>query len=170
MWTLLCVLLLVVFRSSMASQQAQQTESTERKESVVKRGEHVMGFSHETTIHHFLLFKDGGEIAVAAKDPNDKSSIDQIRSHLAHIAKMFSAGNFNAPMIIHDTNPPGVATMARLKEQIRYEFSETDHGARIRLVTVSSETTDAVHAFLLFQIVDHRIGDAPTVSLEPPRK
>ncbi len=170
MQTLLLVLLLTVFPALTASQQAQQPESTKRTEGVVTRGEHVMGFSHETTIHHFRLFKDGGEIAVAANDPKDKSSIDQIRSHLGHIARMFSAGNFNAPMIIHDTNPPGVATMARLKEQIRYEFSETDRGARVRLVTASPETTDAVHAFLLFQIVDHRTGDAPTISQEPPRK
>jgi hypothetical protein len=103
---------------------------------------------------------------VAANDPKDIVSIEQIRSHLGHIAKMFSAGNFNAPMIIHDTNPPGVATMTRLKEQIRYELSGTDRGARIRIVTASSETTDAVHAFLLFQIVDHETGDVPTISDE----
>ena len=106
---------------------------------------------------------------VAANDPADKASVDQIRRHLGHIAKMFSAGNFNAPMIIHDTNPPGVATMIRLKAQIRYEFSETDRGARIRLVTASRETTDAVHAFLLFQIVDHQTGDAPTISDDLPK-
>jgi hypothetical protein len=53
--------------------------------------------------------------------------------------------------------------MARLREQIRYEFSETERGARIRLVTAGPETTDAVHAFLLFQIVDHQTGDAPTI-------
>jgi hypothetical protein len=170
MQTLLLVSLLTVFPALKASQQAQRPESAKRTEDVVKRGEHVMGFSHETTTHHFQLFKDGGEIVVAANDVKDKSSIDQIRSHLGHIAKMFSTGNFNAPMIIHDTNPPGVATMARLKEQIRYEFSETDRGARIRLVTASPETTDAVHAFLLFQIVDHRTGDAPTISDELPRK
>jgi hypothetical protein len=78
-----------VFPASTTLQQAQQPESTERTEGVVKRGEHVMGFSPETTIHHFRLFKDGGEITVAANDPKDKSSIDQIRSHLGHIAKMF---------------------------------------------------------------------------------
>src|SRR6267143_511617 len=164
MRTLLLVLLLTVFPALTASQQAQQPESTKRTEGVVKRGDHVMGFSHETTTHHFRLFKDGGEIMVEAKDTKDQSNIDQIRTHLGHIAKMFSAGNFNAPMIIHDANPPGVATMTRLKEQIRYEFSETDRGARIRLVTSSPETTDAVHAFLLFQIVDHRTQDAPTIS------
>jgi hypothetical protein len=169
MQTLFLVLLLTVFPALTASQQPQQPETTKRSEGMVNRGEHVMGFSHETTTHHFRLFKDGGEILVAANDPNDKPNIDQIRRHLGHIAKMFSAGNFNAPMIIHDTNPPGVATMTRLNQQIRYEFSETDRGARIRVVTPSPETTDAVHAFLLFQIVDHHTGDAPTISDEPSK-
>jgi hypothetical protein len=31
-------------------------------------------------------------------------------------------------------------------------------------VTPSPETTDAGHAFLLFQIVDHRTQDVPTIS------
>jgi hypothetical protein len=161
--------LLIIFPTTAIAQQAPKSDQGTRPERVVKRGEHVMGFSHETTMHHFRLFKNGGEIVVAANDPADKASVDQIRGHLGHIAKMFSAGNFNAPMIIHDTNPPGVATMIRLKAQIRYEFSETDRGARIRLVTASRETTDAVHAFLLFQIVDHQTGDAPTISDDLPK-
>jgi hypothetical protein len=76
---------------------------------------------------------------------------------------MFSNGNFDAPMLIHDTNPPGVATMTRLKSDIRYSVSEVSHGAMIRIQTSNPETTDAVHAFLLFQIVDHKTGDAPTI-------
>jgi hypothetical protein len=86
------------------------------------------------------LFNDGGEIDVRANDPKDKASIDQIRTHLGHITKLFASANFKAPMLIHDSNPPGTATMTRLKEQIRYEFSETDRGARIRLVTSSPDT------------------------------
>jgi len=122
-----------------------------------------MGFSHDLTAHHFRLLKDGGEIIVTANSLNDKSNIDEIRAHLTHISKMFSDGNFNAPMLIHDTNPPGVATMARLKNQIRCEMTEIDQGAKIRILTSSSETTDAVHAFLLFRIVDHQTGDVPTI-------
>lgn len=72
-------------------------------------------------------------------------------------------------MMIHDTNPPGVATMTRLKEQIRYDYSDIDRGARIRIVTTSQDATDAVHAFLLFQIVDHQTGDAPTISDDIPK-
>ena len=158
------LLSLVILPGMVSTQQNPSPEQGKRQEVVVKRGEHVMGFSHEAATHHFRLFSDGGEIDVTANDLKDKASIDQIRTHLGHIAKMFASGNFNAPMLIHDTNPPGTATMTRLKEQIRYEFSETDRGARIRLVTSSPQTTDAVHAFLLFQIVDHGTQDAPTIS------
>jgi len=163
MRTMLLLFLLAIVPGMANAQQNPPADQDKRSEDVVKRGEHVMGFSHEATTHHFRLFKDGGEIAVTAKGPNDKTSIEQIRTHLGHIAKMFSAGNFNAPMLIHDTNPPGAATMTRLKEQIRYEFSEIEGGARIRLIAAGPETTDAVHAFLLFQIIDHQTGDAPTI-------
>jgi hypothetical protein len=147
---------------SVAQQKTQPDQST-RQDGVVQRGDHVMGFSHDATTHHFHLLKDGGEIVVTANDPNDKTSIDDIRTHLKHIVGMFSNGNFNAPMLIHDTNPPGVATMTRLKSDIRYTVSAIPRGAMIRIETSTSETTDAVHAFLLFQIVDHKTGDAPTI-------
>jgi hypothetical protein len=137
------------------------------QQGVVERGEHVMGFSHEKTAHHFLLHPNGGEINVSANDPSDKGSIDQIRMHLGHIVKMFAAGNFKAPMLIHDTNPPGVPAMTRLKDAIRYEYSETDRGARIRLITENSQAIDAIHAFLLFQIIDHQTGDSPSITSEP---
>ncbi len=170
MRTRLLLVLLAIPPGMASAQQNPSPEQDKRSEDVLKRGEHVMGFSHEATTHHFRLFKDGGEIVVTAKDSNDKASIEQIRTHLGHIAKMFSSGNFKAPMLIHDTNPPGIVTMTRLKEQIRYEFSEAERGARIRLVTASPETTDAVHAFLLFQIVDHQTGDAPTIADELSKK
>jgi hypothetical protein len=38
---------------------------------------------------------------------------DQIRMHLTHVAHMFSSGYFNAPMFIHGTKPPGVASYER---------------------------------------------------------
>lgn len=141
----------------------QQTSQPDRQDGVVQRGDHVMGFSHDATTHHFHLLKDGGEIIVTANHPNDKASIGQIRTHLSHIVSMFSNGNFNAPMMIHETNPPGVATMTRLKSDIRYTVFEIPQGAKIRIETSSPETTDAVHAFLLFQILDHKTGDAPTI-------
>ena len=160
--TALVVLFFALASMSVAQEPSVPNQST-RQNGVAERGDHVMGFSHDATTHHFRLLKDGGEILVTANEPNDKASIEEIRTHLNHIVGMFSNGNFDAPMLIHDTNPPGVATMTRLKSGIRYSVSEIPHGAMIRIQTSSSETTDAVHAFLLFQIVDHKTGDAPTI-------
>jgi hypothetical protein len=144
--------------------QQSPTSGQTRQDGVDQRGDHAMGFSHDLTTHHFHLLKDGGEIVVIANDPKDTASVEQIRMHLSHIVGMFSNGNFNVPMMIHDTNPPGVATMIRLKSDIRYTLSEIPQGAKIRIETSSSETTDAVHAFLLFQIVDHKTGDSPAIA------
>jgi hypothetical protein len=157
------VFLLAVLPGCSAAQQSSQPDQSARQDGLAQRGDHVMGFSHDLTTHHFRLLKDGGEIIVEANNPNDKSSIEQIRIHLTHIVGMFSKGDFNAPMLIHDTNPPGVATMTRMKSDIRYTITDTESGAKIRILTDRPETTDAVHAFLLFQIVDHHTGDAPNI-------
>jgi len=148
--------------ASFAQQSSMPGQS--RQDGVGQRGDHVMGFSHDLTAHHFHLLKNGGEIVVTANDPKDTASIEQIRMHLSHIVRMFSNGDFNAPMLIHNTNPPGVATMVRLKSDIRYTILEIPQGAKIRIETSNSETTDAVHAFLLFQIVDHKTGDSPAIA------
>ena len=129
----LALLLMLVTRC--LGQQVSQPEQSTRQDGVVQRGDHVMGFSHDATTHHFHLLKDGGEIVVTANDSNDKKSIEQIRAHLNHIVGMFSKGNFNAPMLIHDTNPPGVATMTRLKSDIRYTIFEIPRGAKLRIET-----------------------------------
>jgi hypothetical protein len=60
---------------------------------------------------------------------------------------MFAAGNFAAPMFIHDSNPPGVSTMSELRDQIHYRFLETDRGATVRITTSSTQATDAIHVF-----------------------
>src|SRR6185369_10853082 len=67
-----------------------------------KRGDKHMGFDHLKTTHHFLLANDGGSIQVEANDLKDTESRDQIRQHLRHITMMFSEGNFEVPMLIHE--------------------------------------------------------------------
>jgi hypothetical protein len=133
--------------------------SESHHDDVNHRGDHEMGFSHEKTTHHFRLTKDGGAIEVTANDPNDTESCDQIRMHLTHIAGMFAAGNFNAPILIHDQTPPGVPTMKRLKSEIKYEFESIESGGRVKISSSNREAVDAVHEFLRFQITDHQTGD-----------
>jgi hypothetical protein len=66
-------------------------------------------------------------------------------------------------MFIHDTTPPGVPTMIRLRDQIHYKFEQTPQGAIIRITTTNREARQAVHDFLRFQISDHKTGDSPDV-------
>ena len=127
------------------------------------RGDHAMGFSHENSIHHFHLFSDGGAIEVVANDPKDEATREQIRMHLGHIAQMFSAGNFNVPMFIHDRTPPGVPIMEAKKDAIHYKFEHTRIGGQIRITTAYSDAVTAIHEFLVFQIQDHKTGDSITV-------
>lgn len=130
---------------------------------VNKRGDRVMGFDHKKTKHRFLLHPDGGAIEVTANDANDKESRDQIRKHLRHLARMFAEGDFKAPMLIHDRVPPGTPVMQKLKAEIKYEYEETERGARIGIRTGDAEALAAVHEFLRFQITDHETGDPTEV-------
>jgi hypothetical protein len=132
-------------------------------DAVTARGDHAMGFSHETTTHHFRLAKSGGLIDVSANDPKDSATREQIRMHLSHIVKRFSAGDFDVPMFIHDTNPPGVPVMAKLRHEIRYRYVETDRGAQIRITTANPDAIEAIHAFLRFQISDHQTHDSAQI-------
>ena|ERR1700675_1263228 len=154
--------------------QAQQKDPPQyrgdHQHEVMKHGDQAMGFSHTKTTHHFRLFKDGGAIEVEVNDPKDTESREQIREHLTHIAAMFSAGNFESPMFTHGTTPPGVPTMAHLRDQIEYQYEETEKGGKVRIKTANGQATDAVHAFLLFQIVDHQTGDSPDIAGEVQTK
>ena len=89
---------------------------------VVQRGEshEGMGFSQTTTTHHFYLTRTGGIIQVTATDPTNAEQISTVQMHLKHIVGMFSEGNFSIPHFVHNTSPPGAATMKRLRSSIRY--------------------------------------------------
>jgi hypothetical protein len=123
-----------------------------------------MGYDQDATAHHFELFSDGGSIEVQVKDPSDRKSRDAIRSHLPHIAAMFGRGDFDAPMLVHDSaNVPGTRVMAARTSAIRYHYVHTPNGGRVDIVTSDATALDAIHAFLKFQIAEHQTGDAPVV-------
>src|SRR5882672_6274287 len=148
-----------------AQQQQKQSSAASdmagmQEEKMNERGDHVMGFDHTKTTHHFRLLPDGGSIEVAANSTQDTQSRDQIRMHLGHIAEMFADGNFNAPMLIHDQAPLGIPLMQELKSEIRYKFEDTEQGARIRISTKSPEALHAIYDFLRFQIKEHKTGDS----------
>ncbi|HET6898319.1 MAG TPA: hypothetical protein VFK70_08230 [Vicinamibacteria bacterium] len=123
------------------------------------RHDETTGMAADTSVHHFEITSRGGVIRLEAADASDESGRDQARGHLEHVASSFAAGDFAMPMFIHGQTPPGAATMARLKESIRYRYEPTDRGGRITIDTSNHEARQAIHDFLRFQIRDHRTRD-----------
>lgn len=127
------------------------------------RGAAVMGFDQDKTAHHFSLYTDGGTIDVSITDASNDADLRAIRSHLPHISQMFGTGDFDAPMLVHEsTNVPGTADMTRLRALITYAYVETPAGGRVDIRTADPSALAAIHAFLRFQIADHGTGD-PTI-------
>jgi hypothetical protein len=113
----LCLVGSLAIPVSVAARQGQHGSSDQR-------GAMVMGFDQARTTHHFLLFNDGGAIEVSVNDAADMKNRDAIRSHLPHIAMMFGEGNFDAPMLVHDSkNVPGTKAMTERKGAVRYHTS-----------------------------------------------
>ena len=168
--TALTTTLLAIVMTAAAQQAGTKESPAEHQAAVTSRGDQAMGFSHEKTTHHFRLFKDGGTIEAAVNDAKDTESRDAIRMHLSHIAKMFAAGDFNATMFIHGTNPPGVPILTELHSQIHYRYLETGSGAQVRIETANAQAVQAIHDFLRFQISEHHTGDSTGVTEDSQKK
>jgi hypothetical protein len=127
--------------------------------SLNERGEMGMGFSQTATTHHFLLTPDGGAIVVEANDLSDRESRESIQMHLHHIQHAFQSGDFDIPMFVHDTIPPGVSVMKQRAKKIHYSIEETPNGGRVLIETTDKKALEAIHNFLRFQIEEHKTGD-----------
>jgi hypothetical protein len=131
----------------------------------LQQHQHPMGFDESKVVHHFNLFTDGGVVDLSAKDAKDDATIQSVRTHAAEIAKAFQEGRFERPMMVHQTTDvPGTAEMTRLKAKIKYHYSQTTRGGRVDIVSTDAEALRAVHAFLKYQITEHKTGDPLSVS------
>ena len=153
------VLFMLFATIASASQSTPQTHPS----AVDRRGAHVMGFDQRKTTHHFLLYEDGCAIDISVIDAADTENLSAIRAHLPHIATMFAAGNFDAPMLVHATKVPGTSDMAKMQERLNYRFVQTQKGGRVDITTTDPEALAAVHRFLRFQISDHHTGDSTEI-------
>jgi hypothetical protein len=158
---LTCVLLIC---SAVGSGQDMDHSKMDHDKMMQENGEKAMGFSQTATTHHFLIRKDGGAIQVEANDPKDTVNRDKIRQHMQEIGKQFQAGVFTTPFAVHGEVPPGVPAMDQLKNSIMYMYEETKKGGRVRIITKNAEALAAIHAFLKYQIEEHKTGDPVTPS------
>src|SRR4051794_38930785 len=71
----------------MHAEHAKHAAASDHAAGVDARGDQAMGFSHETTNHHFRSKDDGGSIEATVKDSADTASLTQIRTHMKDIAR-----------------------------------------------------------------------------------
>jgi len=101
----------------------------------------------------------GNQKEVEAKDPGDAATRNGIRTHLTHITQAFQDGDFDIPMFVHGTVPPGVTEMKKLRRNIHYSLEEIPDGGRVVISSSDKEALAAIHKFLRFQIEEHKTGD-----------
>lgn len=147
-----------------------------RADGSAEHGRHVdgrhdtLGMSHTKSAHSFRLFADGGAIELRAKDPADDATVAAIRAHLQDISPQFAKGDFSTPRFVHGYPPDGVAQLGRLRNDITYRYQQAGGGGRIRITTKSAEALAAIHAFLRFQVTEHRTADSGKVEVDDRRQ
>ena len=163
MLKVISIVFVLLFATTAFTEEQSCPHHADHQKEVNERGDHVMGFDHEKTVHHFELKPDGGIIRAEAMDASDENSIESIRRHFVEISGLFSNGDFSKPAMIHDRVPPGVSVMTRLKKEIHYSTHEIAKGSEVRIKTSNQEALKAIHEFLRFQIEDHATGDSPAI-------
>jgi hypothetical protein len=127
------------------------------------RGTKAMGFDQSRATHRFRLTPDGGRIEIAVNSKSDDETRTRIQSHLEHIAQRFKSGDFAIPVETHAEMPDGAKEMARFTDAITYDFEPTELGGRLKITTQNHDALEAIHAFLRYQIREHKTGDPTTV-------
>jgi hypothetical protein len=131
----------------------------QKEEELKTRGGQAMGFDQDATTHHFKLAPSGGSIEVTVKDAKDEAVIAAVRTHLRSIAADFALGAFDKPFQTHGEVPPGVPEMQKSRQRIAFRYEDVPQGGAVRIDTRDARALDAVHAFLRYQIAEHRTGD-----------
>lgn len=127
----------------------------ERRAAVAEAGAEVMPFDLDETTHIFTDTDTGGIQEVVADDPDDESSIEAIRRHLADEAEKFRTGDFSDPEAIHGAGMPGLATLEERYGEIVIDLADTPTGAMITYTTTASDLVDAIHDWFAAQTSDH---------------
>jgi hypothetical protein len=147
-----------------------------RADGSAEHGRHVdsrhdtFGMAHDQSAHSFRLFADGGAIELRATNADDEATIAAIRKHLQEITPQFEKGDFSTPAFVHGYTPDGVAQLEQLRNAITYRYEKLDRGGRIRITTKSADALAAVHAFLRFQVIEHRTANSGKVEKDEPSR
>ncbi|HEX6645000.1 MAG TPA: hypothetical protein VF037_09990 [Gemmatimonadales bacterium] len=123
---------------------------------VQERGKQAMGVDQYTSAHRFDPLPDGGRI-VLVRDAADTAGVRTIREHMQEIREAFRKGDFTIPGFVHDRDVPGTRVLAAKRSELRIVYRPVAGGGELQLATRDPEVVKAIHEFLAFQRMDHRV-------------
>jgi hypothetical protein len=121
---------------------------------VVGRGNSVMPFDINRTMHHFQKLPSGG-VQQVVSTYGDPDQIALIREHLKDEAGRFQHGDFSDPSNIHGPQMPGLKTLAAGASRIGIRYTEIQRGAQITYATADPKLVTAIHAWFDTQVREH---------------
>jgi len=128
-----------------------------RRAAVELRGEHVMPFDQNATVHHFSHTIAGGVETVTTNDPHNAKQIRLVQQHLAHERDLFAVGDFSDPMAIHGMKMPGVQDLQRgaAAGRLTIEYKKLNDGAQLTYRATEPALVKALHSWFDAQLMDH---------------
>jgi hypothetical protein len=145
------------------AQQSPKPTGHDKHAAMEARGGKAMGFEQSRASHHFRLLANGGTIEIHTNSAGDDATRQQVVAHLEAITRQFKKGDFSIPRETHGALPEGVDGMMQFKDEINYTFEAMENGGRVVMTTKNPSALASVHAFLRYQIREHRTGDPSTV-------
>jgi hypothetical protein len=124
---------------------------------VQERGKQAMGVDQYTSFHRFEPLPDGGRITLV-RDPADTAGVRTIRGHMEEIRTAFGKGDFRIPGFVHDREVPGTRVLAEKHRALRITYRPVTGGGELQLSTRDPDAVKAIHEFLAFQRMDHRVS------------
>lgn len=129
----------------------------DRQAEVERRGQSVMPFDQNKTMHQFRDTTSGGVETVTANDPHDQEQISLIRQHLTRERDLFAAGNFTDPMAIHGMTMPGIQGLQRAAAagRVSITYAALANGASLTYSASDTDLIDTLHTWFDAQLMDH---------------
>jgi len=137
------------------------TTAAKRQAEVRARGQQVMPFDLNRTMHVFAKTAAGGVESVLIRSEADRAQLMLIRAHLRKEQRLFSHGDFRDPMATHGMQMPGLDTLRRQAALITITYHPLPRGAQLRYSTANLAVRDALHEWFDAQLMDHGMDARP---------
>jgi hypothetical protein len=106
----------------------------------------------------FEQLPNGGIIEIQ-READDSAGMRAVRVRLREMARVFTAGDFDAPASARLTSAPGARVMIQRRGAIRFDYRELPRGAALRITTTDFTARKAIWEFVAYQRNEGMAGE-----------